>query len=548
MHNELISYLRPLGRRLRLRNGHKLMIHSLWLPFLVAALVLSLSRLTPLSHYKTLAWTPLALWAVSVTGYSLLHPLPPARVAHATDTELRLRDRLATAIELTDIEAERFDAILVTHQREDALRVARSLDPTQAFPLHWERRPLLIAAFCSVIAVTLVLRPNPMDVRLAERAAVAETAEEQAKTLEELVQDLGDEDLLDPETREELLRQLREAAEALRKNPGDVEEALADLARLEENLRHQLDPQAAARSTSLEHLAENLRDLAGQPQSSEASDLAHMDELLQQLAAQAGELSPDARAQLAQALRDAAARDAALASALNQLGQEIENGNISAETLAEASDALNKAASDAALQEAISQMLSQAQNASSALAQAGQNIQKGNPSQANAGQNSGQQGTSGQSNSASQGQGQNPNESNNPGNGGQGQSQGQGTQGGGGGTTSRTGDPSTRSGQADDPHKPNQGYDVSNFETIFAPWQQGQPGDTDFVPGRQNDTGEETVRENKNPQPGAAGAALTPYRDVYASYATVAAETMERAYIPVGLKDYVRDYFTQLEP
>jgi hypothetical protein len=89
---------------------------------------------------------------------------------------------------------------------------------------------------------------------------------------------------------------------------------------------------------------------------------------------------------------------------------------------------------------------------------------------------------------------------------------------------------------------------VGEIDTVFAPWQQGQPGDPDFLPGRQTDQGEETTRETAQPQPGAPGAALVPYSEVFASYADAAVETMEREYVPSGLKDYVREYFTHLEP
>ena len=107
--------------------------------------------------------------------------------------------------------------------------------------------------------------------------------------------------------------------------------------------------------------------------------------------------------------------------------------------------------------------------------------------------------------------------------------------------------PSTRVGRAGAPVNPNRDYQVGELDTVFAPWQQGQPGDPDFLPGRQTGEGEEIVRESR-PQPGAAGAALVPYSDVYASYAAAAAAAMQRDYIPIGLREYVRDYFTLLEP
>jgi hypothetical protein len=89
---------------------------------------------------------------------------------------------------------------------------------------------------------------------------------------------------------------------------------------------------------------------------------------------------------------------------------------------------------------------------------------------------------------------------------------------------------------------------VGELDTVAAPWQRGEPGDPDFLPGRRTDDGEETVRENQQPRPGAPGAAAVPYAEVYPSYAAAAAEALERAYVPAGLRDYVRDYFSRLEP
>jgi hypothetical protein len=39
-----------------------------------------------------------------------------------------------------------------------------------------------------------------------------------------------------------------------------------------------------------------------------------------------------------------------------------------------------------------------------------------------------------------------------------------------------------------------------------------------------------------------------PYREVYAEYAEQAGAALEGSYIPLGLKQYVREYFSSLEP
>ena len=44
------------------------------------------------------------------------------------------------------------------------------------------------------------------------------------------------------------------------------------------------------------------------------------------------------------------------------------------------------------------------------------------------------------------------------------------------------------------------------------------------------------------------GSTSVPYRDVYADYSEQAGAALEGSYIPLGMKQYVRDYFSSLEP
>jgi hypothetical protein len=39
-----------------------------------------------------------------------------------------------------------------------------------------------------------------------------------------------------------------------------------------------------------------------------------------------------------------------------------------------------------------------------------------------------------------------------------------------------------------------------------------------------------------------------PYREVYADYSEEAGAALDSSYIPLGMKRYVRDYFSSLEP
>jgi hypothetical protein len=48
--------------------------------------------------------------------------------------------------------------------------------------------------------------------------------------------------------------------------------------------------------------------------------------------------------------------------------------------------------------------------------------------------------------------------------------------------------------------------------------------------------------------PGANNPSLVPYEQVFPSYADAASEALDRGYIPPHLKDFVRRYFSELEP
>jgi hypothetical protein len=552
--DNLGPYLARLGRRLRWRDGSLLAQRWLWTAGLGALLVQLAGRVWPFQNLWIWTLAPLAAWLVAVLAITFLRPEPPKQVARRTDLELSLKERLSTALALETWAAASappaedagqarkavaaFELDLVQRQRRDALNTARGIDPGQAFPLPWLRRPTLLAGLLLAGTLALALLPNPMDEILAERAAVAQAAEEQAEKIEELEKDLQEAEGLTPEERERLLRELQELAEQLRADPGDRAEALADLSKMEENLRQRLDPNASARQAALESLASQMRSLAGREKGTE-SDLSAAAEALQELARQSGEMDSDQRQALAESLQQMAARAAQagqsdLAQALASMAQAAQSGDSQAASQAAqtAAGALSQAQASQADQAALQRALSQLQDSRQAVANAGQ----GNAVAQGQGQNQGQ----------GQGQGQDPGQGQ-----GQGQSQGQGNQAGsGGGTKANTLPPATRTGKAGRPQGQGQSGGVSEFEAqVFAPWERRQgEGKQLNIPGQETGQGQTQVKEGQQPLPGAPGPALVPYQEVFYNYLDTANQAIESSYIPNGLKDYVRDYFSELEP
>ena len=50
------------------------------------------------------------------------------------------------------------------------------------------------------------------------------------------------------------------------------------------------------------------------------------------------------------------------------------------------------------------------------------------------------------------------------------------------------------------------------------------------------------------PGQGSNNGTLTPYQQVFTDFERYAQTSLDRGYIPLSVKDYVRDYFSSLDP
>jgi hypothetical protein len=86
----------------------------------------------------------------------------------------------------------------------------------------------------------------------------------------------------------------------------------------------------------------------------------------------------------------------------------------------------------------------------------------------------------------------------------------------------------------------------SEFEAIFDPRRfEGPQGDTDLQ--LEPDSGENPLQEvesSENP----TGQVTVPYNEVFGDYSAAASEALDRGYVPLGLRDVIRSYFTSLAP
>ncbi len=537
LHARLLGALVRLRRRLRRRDGVEALVRWWWPAALVALVVQVVAWLRPVERAGLYSAVALGAGLASWAAWALARPLPLGRVALQADVEAGLKERLTTALEL--LHSGSPPAGMGRRQLHDALRAAEAAarDAGELFPLRWDRRFVALWAGLLFLTVALALLPNPQREVLAERRAMRELARQEAQRIERVRAELAQrEGLLPSRERAELVRELAELAERLRQNPGDREQALADIERARRALQERLDPQAGSREAALARLAERLgqmsRDEPGNAAPQEAA------EALQALAAQAATSSAQERAQVAAALRQEALRVAAtdpeVAAALMALAEAVEAGDAEgARAAAQAgADALRAAEREVALQRDVARAAEALEEARAALAEGGGEMAAGRRGDAGgsgrrpAGQ--GRAGSGGQA-GANAGAGGNP--------------------GGGGGTQADRLPPSTSPGNTGP--MPRDGSGPGALEgayepRVFAPVERLRPGETDVIRGEAGAGGDERVREVGGAGAGLAGEALVPLSQAWPRYRSASAEALERTYIPAGLKAYVRDYFASL--
>jgi septal ring factor EnvC (AmiA/AmiB activator) len=562
------SYLVRFRRRLRLRDGWLLAQRSLWIPALVSLLVQLAGRLFPIAGLWLLTLLPFGFWLVIIIGYAQFAPMTIMHTARRLDLELGLHERLSTALALQGALAESTGTStekavvpiplifpsLVRAQRQDALSMAETvlaaIASGKALALTWLARPLAVAGTLTLAVLISGLLPNPQDLVLAERAAVRQEAETQAQRVEELRKQIESSQELSPEERDKLLQQLAELAQALRANPGDLEQALADLSKLERDLQARLDPNAAAQWANLENLAARLEAMTGTQRDPNSSAAQAAAAALQALVEQMKSMDEAQRQEAAQSLAQMAAQaaqsgDMSLAQALSDLAQAAQSGDAQAasQAMAQAQNALAQAGQRMANQTALQQALAQVQTSSQALAS-----QAAQASAQAAQQGVQAQGTPVAGQGQAPGQGQNPGQAGAPG---QGTSPGQGQPGGGGGSTARTLPPWV-GGRTNVQSPRGQASDIAASplqSQVYASWAGSSgSGQQVFIPGQETGQGETQTTQGQASQPGALNPSLVPYSNVFSTYLNTAYQNLQNNYIPSALVPYVQAYFYALAP
>ncbi len=424
-----------------------------------------------------------------------LRPRSPFRLARIFDRRFELAERLTTALEITSGRLRTTPA-LAAAQLADALDAAQRVDLRARLPMRAPRPHVLACAALTLLLALALWLPNPQEKVLLQRAAVKSAIEEEIAALESAREQIAATEGLSAAEREAILEALDEALAQLRESKATApEEALAALSEAEQALAKMQDPGAQTIRQGLERAAGQMADSDLTRGIAEALARGDYETAAQALASFAGNkgeaLTRAEELELARELAEAAkaleGSAPELAEQLSQAAQAIERGDITEarEAIRSAAQQMGAAGERVEGQAAVEGALSQLQEGREQIAQAG-----------------GAEAQSGQG----------------------GQQAGAGQQ--------------TQAGHSEDAGS------AAPYDELYVPYRLGEQG-AEIGLGRE---GEEGVVVGESPFPRKEGVSTVPYREVYAEYAAQAGAALEGSYIPLGLKQYVRDYFSSLEP
>ncbi|MCY3797546.1 MAG: hypothetical protein OXG84_07045 [Chloroflexi bacterium] len=555
---------------------------------LIAALLISLA-IGAVGYLRfRLAAEQLALIAAGLCAlggilnllYTLVFPRSLAEKACYFDIEFGLRERVSTAFELMRGRIKSHPEI-EARQIADALAHARAIEPSKRIAMDFRPRELGALAVLLIAMIGMILLPAIVgeDFTLDPPSAAVEGAKED---LREMIETIAKDTDLDEIDRQDLLEALEIALERLEEEDISEEEAFAamsqlqaELEALENELEDTIDLDQSATEAALEALNDFIAPSDTGEQSAESasetdatSDLGELLEGLEQMNQDAAQMTAEEAQAAAEALQRAAEYmerlSEEMAEQMEMLAQALENADL--ESLQEQMDALREQIQEEQRQQQTDQnarmMLQEqselAQEAAEEIAQEqaeegrpqmgdpGPSQQEGAEPGQRAGQPSDQQSSEGQEGAN---RGVRPADRNRPGAAeNQGRNQDSRSAGGGAGEGAPSNVSLPGSGGEDQGAETNNrttGMGEIQYETIYSP--SGIDGGGDNEIRLRTDPGDTTVAEGEfddNP----LGESRVSYDTVFSEYQNAANRALESDYVPLGLRDVVREYFTSLEP
>lgn len=542
--NELRDSIRKWSQRARLQRSVALVFFGLACGLGSALIIALASRVFPLIESAPLIVLSVVL-AILGTLVAALFPwarhlrTSPLQWARRFDTEFALQERISTALEINEgTLTVKNDTVRVLQQR-DASRVGDAVDAKTRMPLRISRRDALVAlGFALMLAVAIAL-PNPQQQILAQREELRKTIAQQIEQLDQAKQTI-EQSALSADQKKLAMDALEEARRKLSNPNVTPEEAMAAINEAQSTLDALNDEAAQQQAQDLQRAGESLSP--DELTNALANALANQN--FEQAAEQMRNLSGNSNGQplndeqsqrvanqLDQMARSVQNSDQQLAQQLRDAAQQMREGNTAAakQSLEQAAQAVQKSQQSAAVAQSLNEAQSQADAARRAIAdQASRNTQSQYQNQQ--GQQQGQQSQGSKPGDVA------PSQSQSGAQGPSAQSDQQGGQASSAASSASGGQP-----QGDAQKSNDSGSDSS----VYAPNRIGADGKQVVLPDSQ---GQIAPNPNGNPSTAPGGNSDVPYEQVYGDYAKAADDAMQAGEVPAERREYVRDYFSSLDP
>lgn len=564
--DELLELIHGWTSRVRLQKGLHWLFLGLACGLAIALIITFAARLFPILSTPALVVVSVGCALSSALAAFSMPWIITARTssikwAREFDQQFYLKERLSTALELREgIVTTQYEP-LRRLQQEDAAQAALKLDINELVPLQLPTRYVLLAIAIALVLAAITALPNPQQQVLANRAQIQKVIDKQIQQLESAKQLVQQSQSLTDAQKTQIEQALNNAQKTLGEPDTSPEKALAAIHDAQSKLDNLSDPstqnqvsdlQRAGQSLAPDQLtnplanalengnpaqaASQLRDLPqnnGQPlTNSQRQRLANQLDQIAQNIQNSNKVAASQLQQAAQQMRDM--QDAAAQKSLNQIADE-----------------LNQLAQKQTSQQQLTNTQASLENTLQSITEADQNAkaQSERLAQDSASQQSmsGQNGTAGQqdlqnqsgTSQGLQGQKVQPGNQQINANGGQ---AAQANQQSNNASAQQSGAVQNSNSMATSSQHHE---DVGSDSSVMAPQRINNAGQNVVLP---DDTGQNVTNVNAPTNPGISNQATVPYQQVYAQYARTADEALQNGQIPAALQDYVRNYFSSLDP
>jgi len=572
-------------------NRYKLRVLSMMLPrAIIAGFVISIviglvgysQQLLPARNLAVITLAVCGISGLGVVLYTQFFPRQRQAAAQFFDIEFHLHERVSTAFELLDGRIKTHPDIEAM-QIADTLRYAHEIDPQADIEMDFRQRELIVLGVLAVVMIAMIIVPLVIGQTLTpENPSPAVLAAQEE--VEEITETIATDTDINEVDREELLNALEIALERLKEEDISDEEAFAAMSQLEskiDEIEQELQDTLELDQSALEAAAESMSEFAIPPETTEGDPppegetppenalppTEELSQALDELEQNAQQMTPEQAKAAADALRQAAQElmesNPELAQALQDAADALESGDSESlqEQLEQAQQQLEQQQQQNQQNQDAQQMLQDQSELAQQSAQEISQEQSEQSQQAQQGQQESEESQQGEVNSSQQGEGESemtqpgdsegsqPANSNQPGESeSESESQNGDTSGQGAGEGEASNTSLSGSGGEDqgaDTDNETTGEQEIEYEAIYNPTGINGGGANELE--LETDASDQPFREgdfDDNP----FGQSQVSYDTVFNDYQDAANRALESDYVPLGLRDVVRDYFTSLEP